>query len=441
MMQSSKKIGLRTFFGSSNAMPAIDLTSAFPGVPIGTPETHTGVLESKTAPSGLRLVTDSTDGNIITLGLSVNAGTRYEKEKTVGLTNLMSQMAFRSTETRSDLRMYRDIEALGGRMTSCFGRDYIQWSISVLPCFVNEAASLLAEAVSAPRFAKWDIKQQMQMAYDVSAKALEDPTSRVIDGIHAAAYYDTVGLGRSLYDTFDLAKLSKEDVENHFQTYFTAENSVLVGTGIDMAGLEGYANSMALGSNVVPTPPTSTYYGGEFRTRLAINETHMALGFDGVSVGDEAMPAAVVLTQLLSNKLKESKGSAFNHVYESNGLMGVMASCAPGDAPVCLETLIKTMTDMASKTLSDKDITGAKMETSLKFASDMEKRDMRFHTIGKLALNGRTDSTASVVESLNNVSAAQVSEVAKKLLTSKPSFAAVGDLSHVPRYHTLLGLF
>ena len=63
------------------------------------------VTQMTTLKNGVRVVSEEVYGPAATLGVFVDAGSRYETDATSGTTHLMESMAFKSSQARSHLRL------------------------------------------------------------------------------------------------------------------------------------------------------------------------------------------------------------------------------------------------------------------------------------------------------------------------------------------------
>ena len=72
--------------------------------------------------NGLRVASQETYSQAATIGLYVNAGSRFETESNQGVSHLMEHMAFKSTDSRSHLKFVRDIEDYGAEVYAAFTR-------------------------------------------------------------------------------------------------------------------------------------------------------------------------------------------------------------------------------------------------------------------------------------------------------------------------------
>jgi hypothetical protein len=52
------------------------------------------ILQVSTLPNGIRVATESTPGHFASVGIYVNAGSRYEHSKTMGASHLLDRMSY-----------------------------------------------------------------------------------------------------------------------------------------------------------------------------------------------------------------------------------------------------------------------------------------------------------------------------------------------------------
>ena len=70
-------------------------------------------VETSTLSNGLRVVSSKVAGQAASVGLFVNAGSSFESGVTRGATQTLERFAFGTTDDRTDLRIFRDLEDAG----------------------------------------------------------------------------------------------------------------------------------------------------------------------------------------------------------------------------------------------------------------------------------------------------------------------------------------
>jgi processing peptidase subunit alpha len=75
--------------------------------------------------NGLTVASQDAHGAVASIGLYFKAGSRYEAVP--GTAHLLEHVAFGSTQHRSALKLYRDVEAMGGSLDSAATREHVSW--------------------------------------------------------------------------------------------------------------------------------------------------------------------------------------------------------------------------------------------------------------------------------------------------------------------------
>jgi processing peptidase subunit alpha len=203
----------------------------------------------------------------------------------------------------------------------------------------------------------------------------------------------------------------------------------------------------------------SKYVGGEARVPNG-GDTHVALAFEGVPSNNQKDSVALALLQRLlgggSRFSRDGPGAglqsrintnviatnenittalAFNLPYSDTGLFGVYAQVSD-NVPKALEALVSEV----SKTVSDADATElTRAKELLKIDLLTGKRIDTLRFIGQQALSGSSailspEQHAALVD---NVTAADVTRVARKVFASNPTLVVLGDVSSIPAIGTI----
>ena len=64
--------------------------------------------------SGLRVASEGGHGDTATVGVWIDAGSRYETEKNNGAAHFLEHMAFKGTQKRTQSALEQEIENMGG---------------------------------------------------------------------------------------------------------------------------------------------------------------------------------------------------------------------------------------------------------------------------------------------------------------------------------------
>ncbi|KAL3660034.1 hypothetical protein V7S43_014958 [Phytophthora oleae] len=413
-------------------MPSVALSEEFPSVPKTQPQAAAAAkLTTSTASSGLKLGSDDRAATVATIGVQINAGVRDETEETAGISQLFTKMAFRATENRSDLRLYRAIESIGGVVNAQAGRDFVRYSISVLPDQLDAAAEILAETTLAPKFALYDVDEQKKIVQAELEKITGDASSSLIENVHAAAFYDDATLGRSLAAE-NLNSLSPEALWAYYDTYVNTSNAALVGAGVAHNTLTDLANEYfgSFAKGVKASSTAAKYVGGETRVKKAGKFTHVAVALPTVGRESADFGASQVLRALLSLRLNNKKASAFLSSYSDVGLFGLSGYTASSEAGLLVDSFAAELKKAASAPATKEELAAAKNTAAFETLEQYSTQAGALGRVGLIATTGVVSKSPS--ELVEGVTAAKLQELAQKALKATPSVAAIGKLSTVP---------
>ncbi|KAG1693723.1 hypothetical protein DVH05_023124 [Phytophthora capsici] len=436
LASSSSKLAARasrSLFTKASAMPSVALSEEFPSVPKTQPQAAAAAkLTTSTTSSGLKLSSDDRAATVATIGVQLDTGVRDETEETAGISQLFAKMAFRATANRSDLRLYRAIEAIGGVVNAQAGRDFVRYSVSVLPDQLDAAAEILAETTLAPKFALYDVDEQKKIVQAELEKITGDATASLIENVHSAAFYDDSTLGRSLATAENLKSLSPEALWAYYDKYVNTSNAALVGAGVAHNTLTDLANEYfgSLAKGIKASSTTAKYVGGETRVKKAAKFTHVAVALPTVGRESADFGASQVLRALLSLRLNNKKASAFLSTYSDVGLFGLSGYAASSEAGLLVDSFAAELKKAASAPASKEELAAAKNTAAFEALEQYSTQAGALGRLGLIATTGVVSKSPS--ELVEGVTAAKLQELAQKALKATPSVAAVGKLSAVP---------
>lgn len=449
---------------SSGSRVNTPLTDELPGVsipaPIPAPATAPTTKLTKLS-NGFTIATENTPGATATLGIYVDSGSVYESPYNTGVSHLLEYMAFKTTKSRTHLRLVREVEAIGGNVLASASREQMAYNIDTSKATVPEALEVLADAVLNPKFQSWEVAEQVRKM-EADVKNLRDnPQTTLLEGLHSVAY--TGGLGRPLIVPEGLlGGLNADVLADFYAANYTAPRMVLAGAGVEHDELVRLAEPLLAGAPGAGSSgePTSSYVGGDWRQFAASPLTHAILAFEyqGGWRDVKGSVAMTVLQYLLGGGGSFSAGgpgkgmhsrlytrvlnahpwmhncTALNSIYNSTGLVGIFASAESSQAADMVDVLCKEMQAVA-KGVPEAELERAKAAAVSSVLMNLESRAVVAEDIGRQVLTyGHRKPVAEFVSEIQGLKAADLTAAVGKLLKTAPSMAVLGDIAHVPRY-------
>uniref|UniRef100_A0A8C7FA20 Ubiquinol-cytochrome c reductase core protein 2b n=1 Tax=Oncorhynchus kisutch TaxID=8019 RepID=A0A8C7FA20_ONCKI len=391
-------------------------------------------------PSGLVIASLDNYSPASRIGVFVKAGCRYESPDNQGVTHLLRLAANLTTKGASAFRICRGVEAVGGSLGS----------VSVIYDTVME---YLINVTTAPEFRPWEVSDLTSRVKMDRALAAQSPQMGVIEGLHGAAYKNT--LSNSLYcPDYMVGHVDADHMHNFIQNNFTSARMALVGLGVDHDVLKQVGEQfLNIRSGMGTAGTKAQYRGGEVRVQNGSSLVHSAVVSEGAAVGTDEVMAFSVLQHVLgagphikrgsnsTSKLIQGvakatadpfDASAFNVNYSDSGLFGVYTisqSAAAGDV---IKAAIGQVKAVASG-VSEADLTRAKTQLKAEYLMSLESSEGLLDAMGSQALaRGVYHSPEAIAQMIDSVSATDVANAANKFVSGKKSMASSGNLVKTP---------
>lgn len=429
----------------------------------GLPELSPGTLGPSAAATveqlsnGVKIASSDNGGHVSSIGIFVEAGSKYENGSNAGAAHLLSHMAFKCTNQRSDLRLFRDMENAGIVSSAASGRDAIMYRVDCLRESTDLAMDIAAETVTDGKFPGWECAAVKNSSLSYELEGIESNAQALLsEMLHSAAFGgETTPLGRSQFTgRHQFGALNRDVLTQYVANNFSPHRIVVAGSNVSPSTLKNFAENAFNGLSQGPAPSVdATYTGGKNLVRATGDLTHVAVAFNSGGYGNSDLYAQMVLQNILGggasmsqdgvagsqsrlacNVLNENvfASYAFSSTYRDAGIFGLYGACVGGSQDSTLSALMKEMESVASKACDGPELVRAKTQLKAIVASNLDSRNGSLEDMGTQAMMyGGVKSSAEIFAAIDNVTGAQVKNAAAALSKSTPSIAALGDISGI----------
>ena len=407
-----------------------------------------------TLPSGLRVASDEMQGvETVALGAWVGVGTRNEPEQWNGVAHLLEHMAFKGTERRSARQISEEIEAVGGHLNAYTTREYTAYYAKVLKEDVRLAVDILADILQHSVFDNEELSRERAVIIQEIGQANDTPDDIVFDYFQEAAYPGQA-LGRPVLGTEEvIAAMPRDSIVAYMREHYVPSRIVVAGAGrIDH---DRFVEAVAAAFDSLPNGEPggkvrAQYAGGEKREERDLEQVHLVLGFPGVPYEDPDQYAHSVFSTLLGGgmssrlfqEVREKRGLAYSiysfaSPYTDSGIFGIYAGTGEREAKELLDVVCGEMLKVGS-TLEGGELERARAQGRASVWMSRESTSARCEQLGHQMLTyGRAIPPEEVVAKIDAVDEGAISRVAQRLLSGRPTFAALGPLKTVEPFERL----
>lgn len=429
---------------------------------------NTPPTKETTLASGLRVASESSGDDTATVGVFINAGSRFETDANNGTAHFLEHMAFKGTSTRSQNALEREIENMGGHLNAYTSREQTVYYAQVLKDDIPKAVDILANILQDSTLDEDAIERERSVILREAEEVAKDTTEVVFDLLHAGAYAGTPLARTILGPEENIRSITKADLQDYIATHYTTENMVVAAAGdVDHDSLCSLAESAFAAlpkgpSGSSPAPPhVESKFLGTAMTQADPNVplAHFALALEGVGWTHPDSFALMVAQTMIGSWDRASGGgkhvasplahlvanndlahsiNSFHTVYSDTALWGVHAVTEPKNLDDLIYVIEQEWVRL-SFSVSDKEVERARNQLKTSILMQLDGSAAVAEDIGRQMLTYRRRLTpAEIFARIDAVDADTIKRVANELFYNKsPSIAAVGSLDGMPDYARL----
>ncbi|KTF79337.1 hypothetical protein cypCar_00036944 [Cyprinus carpio] len=201
-------------------------TQAVSQVLLNVPETKVTTLDN-----GLRVASEDSGLTTCTVGLWIDAGSRYENEHNNGTAHFLEHMAFKGTRKRSQLDLELEIENMGAHLNAYTSREQTVYYAKAFSRDLPRAVEILADIIQNSTLGEAEIERERGVILREMQEVETNLQEVVFDYLHATAYQDTP-LGRTILGpTENIKTINRGDLVEYITTHYKGPRIVLAAAG------------------------------------------------------------------------------------------------------------------------------------------------------------------------------------------------------------------
>jgi len=395
-------------------------------------------------PSGLSVVTDQMPHlKTAALGVWVGSGSRDERADEHGISHLLEHMAFKGTSQRSARQIAEEIEAVGGDLNAGTSVETTAYYARVLREDVNLALDVLADILSNPIFDPTELHREQNVIVQEIGATEDTPDDLVFDRLQEIAFPDQA-IGRSILGTpVTVRSFDPDRLRGYLMRNYRAPDMIIAAAGAvehECIVAEARDRFAAFTGPEAPAPERARFAGGTRVEPRDLEQVHIALALEGLSMRDEQLYSLQVFTSVLGGgmssrlfqEVREVRGlcysiNAFHMPYCDTGLFALYAGTDQADAPELMRVVTDQITG-ATESLNETEVARAKAQMKAGLLMGLESSEARIGQLARQMLAyGRPVPLDEIVARIDAVTVASARAAGHALVArSRPAIAALG---------------
>ncbi|KAI8983874.1 Metalloenzyme, LuxS/M16 peptidase-like protein [Pilobolus umbonatus] len=212
------------------------LKHSFKGLPTLVQEyskASTGLSKVTTLPNGIRVASENTPGHFSAVGVYVDAGSRYETDKTRGISHILDRVAFKSTANRSADEIVAELESLGGNIMCSSSRESIMYQSAIFSQDLSRVLSLFSDVICRPSITDAEVEEQRQTAIYEIDEIWSKPEMILPEILHTVAYEGNTLGNPLLCPPENLESMTPALIHDYMKTWYRPERMVIAACGAE----------------------------------------------------------------------------------------------------------------------------------------------------------------------------------------------------------------
>ena len=393
----------------------------------------------------------------------IGVGSRYEFEAESGISHFVEHMVFKGGRRYPTARDISEaIEGVGGVLNAATDREATVFWTRVPVAKLGLAVSVLTDMLLTPALDDAEVVKERQVVIEELRMYQDNPQDYVQIAFDALMWpdhplgWDVAGREESVLS------FTADECRRHLEKHLLPSTLVVSIAG----GFEAAEATATIDQAIAPwatsrsgTPepalPATPPSGPPLRViRRSAEQANILIGARAPSYNDPDRHVADILNVILGEgmssrlflELREHRGLVYDvHSFMSRmsdtGVLGIGLACEPRQAATAVEAAVAELRKLADDPVGDAELTKAREYAKGRLLLQLESTSALGEYAGQqLLLQGRIVEPEELVARLESVEAAQVRELAERLLCAGLRAAVVGPFRSETRFEKAIAI-
>ncbi|MFH4982132.1 hypothetical protein AB6A40_008841 [Gnathostoma spinigerum] len=181
--------------------------------------------------NGFRISSENSKLPTATIGVWIDAGSRYEDDSNNGVAHFLEHMAFKGTMKRSQTELELEVENMGAHLNAYTSREQTTYYAKCFSVDLERAIEILADILRNSLFRKAEIDRERGVIIREMQEVEQNLQEVVFDHLHSGAFRGTSLARTILGPTENINSINREDLLKYIAEHYKGPRMVLAGAG------------------------------------------------------------------------------------------------------------------------------------------------------------------------------------------------------------------
>ena len=406
-------------------------------------------IATTTLPNGLRIISERmAHVRSVSLGLWVRTGSRREAGAENGISHFIEHMVFKGTKHRSAEEIARSVDSIGGGLDAFTAKEMVSYNTKVLDEHLPLAFDVLADLVLNPLFRPEDIEKEKGVILEELKMEADNP-EYLLHEIFTSNFWKDHPLGKPILGTKDTVRAFDQDMlREYYGRFYTPSNILITAAGnlkheqlVDL--VRERFEHLRFDGALPPDNPPVPHAKLVFKNKTSLEQTHLYMGVPGYAFPHKLRFACYALNTVLGGgmssrlfqNIREKQGLAYAvyselSMYRDAGCLAIYAGTSLETAGKVVECIVKEFRELKETPVPEEELRRAKDHLKGSLMLSLESTSSRMGNLARQELYFDHFYTLDeMIQSIEDVSAAQVQGIAQELFDAKNiTLAMLGNL-------------
>lgn len=412
------------------------------------------MIEKQTCANGVTIVSEKIRHfRSVSIGVWIDAGSMDEHEDEAGIAHFIEHMLFKGTKTRTAKKIAEEFDQIGGEINAFTSKDSTCFYVTVLSEHAEKAVTILTDMLIHSTFEQSEMEKEKLVILEEIATVNDTPDDEVHELLWSSMYPNQPVGKPILGKEKTIKSFTKEKVLNFMNRTYTPENIVISIAGNYDGSLLSPIEQLLSNLPKSNDPSKKILQASSFQSAMSVKakdveQSHLCIGFPGISSTDERLYDLAVLDSILGSSMssrlfqevREERGLAYSiysyyTTYADTGAIIFYGGTSPEKTNELYETIIEVIQSIVKNGVTEVEVQNAKEQIKGGFILGLEDTESRMARNGRNELLLKEHKTIDeIITMIQRVEKASVEKIAQQLLEQKHAVSLIAPENSIENF-------